>query len=69
MFCFVFGSLQLVTANLQLLLLKKLRPQVLHALHNTTTGGHFGVHKTLDRVREILLVLLSQGHRSLVQSL
>jgi len=37
---------------MQLLLPKNLRPQVLHALHNTTTGGHFGVHKTLDRVRE-----------------
>ena len=32
---------------LQLLLPKKLRPQVLHALHNTETGGHFGIHKTL----------------------
>ena len=37
---------------LQLLLPKKLRPQVLHALHNTETGGHFGIHKTLGRVRE-----------------
>ena len=35
---------------LQLLLPKKLRPQVLHALHNTETGGHFGMHKTFGQV-------------------
>ena len=34
----------------QLLLPKQLRPQVLHALHSTETGGHFGIHKTLVRV-------------------
>ena len=37
---------------LQLLLPKTLRPRVLHELHNTTTGGHFGIAKTLGRVRE-----------------
>ena len=40
------------THILQLLLPKKLRPQVLHLLHNTAAGGHFGVRKTLGRVRE-----------------
>ena len=37
---------------LQLLLPRKLRPQVLHDLHNTPTGGHLGIAKTLGRVRE-----------------
>ena len=38
--------------TLQLLLPNKLRSHVLHSLHNTPTGGHFGVAKTLDKVRE-----------------
>ena len=25
---------------------------MLHALHNTETGGHFGIHKTLGRVQK-----------------
>ena len=36
----------------QLLLPKKLRPQVLHEVHNTPTGGHLGIAKTLGRIRE-----------------
>ncbi len=37
---------------LQLVLPKKLRPFVLQQLHSTPTGGHFGVAKTLGKVRE-----------------
>ncbi len=37
---------------LQLVLPKKLRPRILQQLHDTATGGHFGVAKTLGKVRE-----------------
>ncbi len=37
---------------LQLVLPKKLRPRILQQLHGTPTGGHFGVAKTLGKVRE-----------------
>ena len=40
------------TTRLQLLLPKGLREEVLLHLHNHPTGGHFGVKKTLERVKE-----------------
>lgn len=36
----------------QLVLPKSLREEVLQSLHNTPSAGHFGVAKTLGRLRE-----------------
>ncbi len=36
----------------QLVLPKSLRPEVLRQLHNTPTAGHFGIAKTLGRLRD-----------------
>ncbi len=36
----------------QLVLPKSLRPEVLRQLHSTPTAGHFGIAKTLGRLRD-----------------
>ena len=38
--------------RLQLLVPKRRIPEVLRQLHDGTSGGHFGVHKTLEKIRE-----------------
>lgn len=38
--------------RLQIILPKKRIPDVLQELHEGTSGGHFGVHRTLERARE-----------------
>lgn len=48
-----------LTTRLQLVLPKALREEVLTHLHTHPTRGHFGVKKTLEKVREILLASLS----------
>lgn len=35
--------------RLQLLLPPQMVPEVLHGLHNSTTGGHLGISKTLEK--------------------
>ncbi len=40
------------TTRLQLMLPKALREEVLTHLHNHPTGGHFGIKKMLERVKE-----------------
>jgi alpha-mannosidase len=42
--------------DLHIVLPSKLRTIVLNKLHNTVTGGHFGIRKTLSKVKEIFLV-------------
>lgn len=34
---------------------QKLRPSILQQLHNSVTGGHLGMKKTLSKVRQIFL--------------
>lgn len=40
------------TSKEKLVLPRKLRSAVLKQLHDGTSGGHFGVKKTLDKVRD-----------------
>ena len=37
--------------RLQLLLPPQMAPEVLHGLHNSPTGGHLGISKTLEKAR------------------
>ena len=51
----------------QLVLPKQLRNYVLHSLHGTPTGGHFGIAKMLDKVRgSVLLGPVSKRRGGLV---
>ena len=56
---FYTGNGKVINGNhfdLHIVLPSKLRTIVLNQLHNTMTGGHLGIRKTLSKVKEIYLV-------------
>ena len=49
--------------RLQLVLPSKLVPAVLEGSHSSLVGGHMGAKKTLDKVRQLLFLLVGAEER------